>query len=534
MDTAPIPQDPAAAASRASATPAPLIRIFHRIFSRHVMNTALLLLIVVLMSRTMRMPKELLSDPDLWWHLADARILSETHHFIHVEPYSFTVACQPWVNPEWLGEMPYWFGYRVFGLTGIFLITGLALFANLIFVYWRGYWISHHAGAAFWAAGIGFMLMTVNAGARIIVIAYLCLSAEMAILEAAERGKTRLLWFLPPLFCLWINLHGSWLIGLSLLVLYILCGLFTVKAGVFEQQAFSPTDRNRLLQVLAASVAALFVNPYGWLLLYNPVDMMMNQRLSHATVQEWHPLNLSSLPGMGALAVIFLTIIANALCSRKWRIYEMAFVLFAWYAAFAHTRFAFLAAILTVPMLAGDLKRTFFLEPDTKTIPIMNLLMVAGSLCLIVFVAPSPARLKASLSAVFPLQTIAAIQPSWRTFNSDALGGIMNFESKPTFVDSRFDTFDHHGVLKDYIDIMLLSDSLNLLDKYKVDHVLLPQDMSLSYLLERTPGWIVLKREGTANDAFELFAKTPGAPATAVPGASAPAAGQHEAVPVAP
>jgi len=512
MDIPPIhEQETAAAVLPFPEKTAPPQRIFDRIFSRHVLNMALLLLIVMLMTRTLRMPDELLADPDLWWHFADARILTEAHHFIHVEPYSFTVAGQPWVNPEWLAELPYWFSYRILGLKGIYLFTALVLFANLVFVYWRGYWTSRHAGAAFWAAGAGFLLMTVNAGARMIVIAYLLMSAEMAILEAAERGKTRLLWLLPPLFCVWINLHGSWLIGICLFALYILCGLFTVEAGVFAQRAFSAADRNRLLQVLFASVAALFVNPYGWKLLWNPIDMAMYQRLSHATVQEWSPLSLSSLPGIGALIVIFLTVIANALCARKWKIYEMAFLLFAWFAAFDHSRFAFLAAVVIVPMLAGDLKRSFISEPDTKTIPLMNCLMVVGSLCLVAFLIPTSAKLNTALGTVFPLKTIAAIQPSWRIFNADAQGGMMNFQSKSTFIDSRFDTFDHHGVLRDYIDIMELRDSLNLMDKYRIDHVLLPQAMSLSYLLERTPGWTVLRREGTGGATFELFARVPGA-----------------------
>ena len=126
----------------------------------------------------------------------------------------------------------------VFGVAAIVAgATWLALGANVLLLYWRGYWKTGHAGAAFWAACIGFALMTVNSGPRTIIVAYLALSAELAILEALERGKTRAAWLLPPLFSVWINLHGSWLIGLGLLVLYILCGAFSFSKGVFEQPA---------------------------------------------------------------------------------------------------------------------------------------------------------------------------------------------------------------------------------------------------------------------------------------------------------
>ena len=42
------------------------------------------------------------------------------------------------------------------------------------------------------------VLMTVNAGPRMIEFAYLAMSAELAILEAVDRGHTRMLWLLPP------------------------------------------------------------------------------------------------------------------------------------------------------------------------------------------------------------------------------------------------------------------------------------------------------------------------------------------------
>ena len=72
-----------------------------RIFGRHLMDMAILLLITVLFSG-LRQGDGLFRDTDIWWHLADARALCTSGHFIRVEPYSFTVAGQRWVNPEWL------------------------------------------------------------------------------------------------------------------------------------------------------------------------------------------------------------------------------------------------------------------------------------------------------------------------------------------------------------------------------------------------------------------------------------------------
>jgi hypothetical protein len=518
MSPEPTEETPSEASQLSPNEQAQSVPFIRRIFGRNLMDMSVLLLITVVFSG-LRQPGHVLSEADLWWHLADARFLWTTHHFIHADAYSFTVSGQRWVNPEWLSELPYWFGYWSLGFKGIYLATWLGIGANVLFLYWRSYFKCRHAGVALWTAALGFVLMTVNANARTILYAYLALSAEMAILELAERGRPRALWILPPLFCVWINLHGSWIIGIALLALYILSGLIRLNIGIFQQEPFTRTQRKRLIVVLAASIAMLIVNPYGWRLVWNPFDMAFNQTLNIANVQEWQPLNLGWFVGKAALAAIALLVIANAINSRKWRIYELAVVFFAWYSAFDHARFTFLAAVLTIPMLAEDLKRSFFPVVCEKTIPVMNGLMAVGAACVIAWYIPSQAKLENAMAGEWPLQIIGSIQPSWRTLNQENLGGLMAFYSKPTFVDTRWDIFEHHGIMKDFIDIVHSQDSLSLLDKYHIDHVLFRQDEQLTYLLAHTPGWKVVRNEGDGHAGYTLFARsTAAAAACASPG----------------
>jgi hypothetical protein len=479
--------------------------LLRRIFSRHMMDMAILALLPVILS-SIRNAAHVLADPDIWWHIANARILTESHHFIHVEPYSYTVAGQRWVDPEWLSEVPFWLGYRSLGLVGVYLVTWLVLTVNLHFVYWRSFLRTRNPVVALWMAALCFVLMWVNANSRTILFGYIALSTELGILEAAERNSTRILWFLPPLFCVWINLHGSWIIGLAFFAVYILCGFFRANAGIFLQEPISPQRRNLLLGVFGSCLVALLVNPYGWRLVWNPFDMALNQTLNIANVQEWQPLNLEWFVGKAAVAFIALIILVNVLHARKWKIFEFVFVFLAWYAAFDHARFTFLAAVVTVPMIAADLTRTFFpAAPNQKTIPVMNGVVAVAVLGVVALYFPTRDSLQKGLAEEFPLQTIAAIQPSWRTLNQEHLGGIMDFQSKSTFIDTRWDTFEHHGVMKDFIDILHLQNSLSLLDKYRIDHVLIRKTEPLSYLLERTPGWKVLRTEGSGESQYELF-----------------------------
>ncbi len=128
--------------------------------------------------------------------------------------------------------------------------------------------------------------------------------------------------------------------------------------------------------MLAASTLALLLNPYGLRLLWNPFDMMLHQKLSVETIGEWQPLNLAKFDGKAVFAAIALMVVANCIRGRKWKVFELAIVFLAWYAAIAHIRFAFLAAVLTTPLLAMDIERAFCTETDGKTIPVMNALMV--------------------------------------------------------------------------------------------------------------------------------------------------------------
>lgn len=488
-------------------------RAFQRIFTRHLMNIAILVALPVIFTVSLNPSRESLRDPDIWWHLADARQLMATHQFIWTEPNSFTVGGHPWVNPEWLAELPYWFAYRALHLRGIYFAEWLVICANLVFLYWRGYRLSRHAGAAWWAAAISFVLVSVNTGPRTIAIAYLAMSAELAILESEHRGNRRALWLLPPLFAIWVNLHGSWLIGLALFVLYILCGSFAFQKGAVDQKAFSPAERNRLLAVLGLCVVALFVNPYGWHLVWNPIDMMTNQKLNIANVMEWKPLNLSTIAGAAAFGAMCLMAVANAFHGRKWRIYELALVFFAWYAAIDHMRFVFLAAVLTTPMLAADIRRGFGLGSDEKTIPVANAMIVTAAVVVLVFIFPSEKNLEEKLRTFFPMDSIAAVQPTWRTFNADSVGGLMTFESKPEFIDSRFDIFEHEGVMVDYLKAMYLVTPLEVFDKYHIDHVLVIETAPVGYLLKHIPGWTLVRREKTEGGFYVTFAKTPGTPA---------------------
>ncbi len=70
----------------AAGSPGVGARAFARIFNRHLLNAALLVLLALYATGFVNRPELPQGDPDIWWHLANARILTMTHSFIRVEP----------------------------------------------------------------------------------------------------------------------------------------------------------------------------------------------------------------------------------------------------------------------------------------------------------------------------------------------------------------------------------------------------------------------------------------------------------------
>ena len=79
-------------------------------------------------------------------------------------------------------------------------------------------------------------------------------------------------------------------------------------------------------------------------------------------------------------------------------------------------------------------------------------------------------------------------QINGRLFHLAEFGGFIewNAPTVKTFVDGRADIFVYNGVLNDYIKINAIDDSLELLDKYRIEYVLFPVNRRLTYLLDRS------------------------------------------------
>ena len=211
------------------------------------------------------------ADPDLWGHVRFGLDMLRDRALHAADPYSYT-SDRPWINHEWLSELLSGVAYQFAGTRGLIalkVLVGVALF-SLVWnavrerdFTWR--W-SGMAIAAFAAIPVLWTVRPQLWTAIAIVI----------ICRILTASSSRPLWLLPPLFAVWANLHGGWLVGGALV------------AG-WTAVAVVRRDR-RALPLLAAglcSLLATLVTPYGlelWRFLGETV------RFGRADISEWQPM----------------------------------------------------------------------------------------------------------------------------------------------------------------------------------------------------------------------------------------------------
>jgi hypothetical protein len=435
------------------------------------------------------------SDPDIWWHLRNAQYLLQHHQLPRFDTYSFTVAGHPWINHEWLSEVPYYLAWRGFGLEGVKSLSLALMFITFLGLLYLCSKASGNYKASVTACAFSTFLATINAGPRTILFGYIYLVGLLIILERFRRTGRAPLWAIPPLFALWVNTHGSWLLGLIVLSITLAAGLVKGQWGSVEAERWTFDQFGKLALAWIASIAALFVNPFGSRLVFYPFDLAFRQKLNIAHIAEWVSVDFHDLRGKLVLGLIVFLLVSALVRRRRWNLTELLLLLFGLYSGLTHVRFLFLLGILAAPLVAKTLDFFPPYRPELET-PIINAAVVCCMIAGVLYFWPTPRQLQQSVDKDYPAQVLPYLKanpPQGPVLNHYMWGGYLGWNDNDlkVFIDSRVDIFEYEGVLQDYLDLLAVQQANHVLDKYKIRYVLFPRDEVLTYALQHDPEWTV-------------------------------------------
>jgi hypothetical protein len=433
-------------------------------------------------------------DPDVWWHIKTGQTILATHHFPTTDPYSFTVHGQPWVAYEWIGEVLVgWiarFGIRALDFYQI-VVAGVILLSLYVLATMRS-----NSKAGFLTVGLLSPMALMSLTLRPQMLGYLCVIFTLIILEAFRKGRSWAIWILPPLFLIWVNMHGFWIIGLGIVVLYYVCGLAEFRIGRIEAARWTTKQREQISLAFLLSIIATAITPYGTEVAAFPFRYAFALPLNVAHIIEWQPMPLAEAGGKIFLGVVLGFFALEILFDVEWRLEELVLFLGGTALAFMHVRFMLLFVPFITPVLARIFARWLSPYSQAKDKFVLNGVLMACAVWGMIHYFPSRADLDAKVASQYPVKAVEYLRQhpvAGNMLNNYGFGGYLIYAATPQvklFIDGRGDLYEIGGIMGDYLQLMSLKPGgLDVLRRYQIQSCLIRQDDALATVLGALPDW---------------------------------------------
>jgi hypothetical protein len=420
------------------------------------------------------------TDSDTYWQLATGRWMLDHREFLRQDIFSSTVAGTHFGIGEWLGQIAFAASFANWGWAGVAILRAVLIAVGSFFLVR----LARRGGAAWWISlplvVAALLVSKITWTDRPLLFTLALFPALLEVLLSLPAGFSRRLLVLPPLFLLWTNLHGGYLLGLAVVA------IFAVESVLTNGRRGLP-----LVLTAMACVAVTFLNPA-------PLELAGAARedFLHPPrfLTEFLPPDV--VTPAGALFAGFVMLVIGSALLRGGSLREAMLLAPLLYLAFTAQRqmlffcfaaTAFLGARLT-GLALGDRstgRRTFEL-PGPVRVPVALVLLIAA-------VATSFGAPVRPDERAYPVGALDALRAdNGVLLNEYDWGGylIFNLPERPVFIDGRYVPY-LSGVLDDYRALVGLRPGWReLLEKYKVSELLLQPQRPLAVAL-REDGWRV-------------------------------------------
>jgi hypothetical protein len=426
-------------------------------------------------------------DNSFFTHLATGRLIMEDG-IPRSDPYSFTVPGRAWVVQSWLASTLWGGVERMAGPRGIHLTIAL-LSGLLAYLVWRLTRPADSVLVRLAGAGLVLGIGSTVWSARPLLIGLVFFALVLVMLEEPRWHPALLI----PLFWLWVNIHGSFPLGVALVVL--------VLVGRWIDDRRRPDRETALLGFAVVGVLLGALNPLGPRLLTFPVELLgRSDQLRY--VIEWQSPDFSSLWARLFLVQIGVAILAIAR-RPSYRLVVPAIVFVA--AALVATRNVALASLVLVPVTAHG-------AAGFGTLGSRQRLGAAGRVAVVAVAALFAVVAAQGLSGPvydlgdYPVRTLAWMRSEGlmdedrRVATEDTVGnflGIALGRDARTFIDDRYDMYPPEMV-EQLADLTFLRPGWDAaLDEHCVDVILWEASSPLGLTLVESDDWAVRFTNGS-------------------------------------
>lgn len=234
-------------------------------------------------------------DWDFWWHIATGRYIVETGTIPSQDTFSYTSALAENKNifPVWENFIlkQYWFSQVIFyliydnsGAKGIIILRTSLLIATilLVFLTLRRWSVSFPLSFIF--ISTLFFGLTRATGERPVLFTVFFTALTFFIIEGFRAKKSKKIFLLIPLMLLWANMHGGFIIGVVIIIVFMAGEALEV---ILKRESCTRKDLYLFYTATVLAAGVSFLNPAGWDAFSIAANISSKYKAIHTHIQEY-------------------------------------------------------------------------------------------------------------------------------------------------------------------------------------------------------------------------------------------------------
>lgn len=398
-------------------------------------------------------------DPDYYWHLQYGDWILDHGTLPTMDFWSWTFDGKAYKLTQWLGEVVMALANRAGGEMGTSILAAALITLTMACSYRAARCYLENRLAA----------LTIAIGSNAILVSLSCRPHQFTHLGLAcvtwvvatymTTHNKRMLYWLPPMFALWVNLHGGYVVGL----IYLWMVVGSIAADLFIQNRCSEiVPACKILALFAlATTAATLLNPYGWGAWMYAIDIASLKSSSAGIVDEWAATTIKNDVGFQYFIISSAMLVCMISSTKRPAVGALLSALALTAAGWSSIRVSIMMTILMVPLLAAWLRHTPFYTMafegpaknyDCTVKPLIATLAIFATLGISLALSPADRAARKYVTANFPEQELAFIKGNnlkGQILNSPESGGYLIRQSDlKVALDTRLDLYGDRALFE--------------------------------------------------------------------------------------